>query len=699
MSLYLLFGKVLSSDVGMEPVHWAMNWFSIGSSTPFNVNLEVYVDNLTVVMLVVVTLVSFLVHLFSMGYMKKEERYPTFFAYLGLFSFSMLGLVVTSNILMLFIFWELVGFCSYLLIGFFWKKPSAAAACKKAFITNRIGDTGFFLGIMMIAVTVGSFSFPDIYESVRAGLWDPTMLTIAGLLIFLGAVSKSAQFPLHVWLPDAMEGPTPVSALIHAATMVAAGVYMICRMFPFIAGWDAGALDGVGEAVMMSGNYAASNALSIIAIVGGFTAIFAATIAVAQYDIKRVLAYSTVSQLGYMCMGVGVGSVSAAMFHLFTHAMFKACLFLGSGSIIHGMHHEQDMRQMGGLRKRMPVTYWTFLLATLALAGLPLFSGMISKEAILTQAMASWDTKGGIVAGLPFIFGVIAAGLTAFYMLRLVINVFFGKPRNQEKFDHAHESPWTMTVPLVVLAGVSVIGAGLAIPGGPGTHWFQQRTNQEVLVSQMMTDETIPLNAPRVDNFDEAAAREAWSPNGQYHHQYLHDPPAGANEAVGKFHRSFVGAHWPTFFFATGMGLLGLFLSWWIFSKNSSRVFVKEGGLLARYQKVLINLYYIDNFYLAAPVAFCHWLARVVRRFDQIVVDGLVNIWGAITRSLSWIAGQIDYHGVDGAVRGTGEAAFVAGRRVRRLQTGRIQDYIGLTVFCLGVVFVVVVVFSTKFGS
>ncbi|MCA9321519.1 MAG: NADH-quinone oxidoreductase subunit L, partial [Planctomycetes bacterium] len=407
MSVYLLITEVFGSTHGItDPYFWEMNWLTLGQTTPFVLNFEVMVDNLTIVMLNVVTLVSFLVHLFSTGYMHGEERYNRFFAYLALFTFSMLGLIITSNLLFLFIFWELVGLCSYLLIGFYFQKDSAAAACKKAFLTNRVGDTGFFVGIMMIFVVVGSFSFPDIYDSVRQGLWQPWLLAVAGVLMFTGAVSKSAQFPLHVWLPDAMEGPTPVSALIHAATMVAAGVYMICRMFPFLAGWDAGA----GEAAMLTGNYFESDALFVVAIVGGITAIFAATIAVAQFDIKKVLAYSTVSQLGYMVVGVGVGSMSAAMFHLMTHAMFKACLFLGSGSIIHAMHHEQDMRKMGGLRKKLPITYITFLVATLALCGVPFFSGMISKEAVLTQAYAYWEYHKHLSHGLaipqllPFVF-------------------------------------------------------------------------------------------------------------------------------------------------------------------------------------------------------------------------------------------------------------------------------------------------------
>jgi NADH-quinone oxidoreductase subunit L len=674
------FGPAEAMRHGMAPVMWKTNWIAIGESSPLTIDFEVMVDNLTVIMLFVVTLVSFLVHLFSSAYMHGEKRYNRFYAYLALFTFSMLGLVITSNLFLLFVFWELVGACSYFLIGFYFEKPSAAAACKKAFLTNRVGDTFFFLGIMMIGTVVGSFSFPAIFESVRAGQWEPTLLTVAGLCVFAGAVSKSAQFPLHVWLPDAMEGPTPVSALIHAATMVAAGVYMVCRMFPFIAGWD-GPDIGSGAAAIMTGNYMDSTALSIIALVGGFTAIFAATIAIAQYDIKKVLAYSTVSQLGYMCMGVGVGSMSAAMFHLFTHAMFKACLFLGSGSVIHAMHHHQDMRDMGGLRRKLPVTYWTFLIATLALCGLPFFSGMISKEAILTQAMAYAHYKGDALAWLPFIMCWITAGLTSFYMFRLVINVFWGQPKNRQLYEHAHESPLPMTIPLLVLAGMSVIGAGLAIPGGPGTGWFEHRSSPEVLVGELMTSESI---------VPDAVTRAAWADHGQWHDPHADAPRPNATEPVRRFYESHHWAHWPTMLFATGIGLIGIALSLFIFWKNAGREYVKKDGLLDGYKAVLTDLYGIDKFYAAVPIAFTHWLSRVCLAFDKYVVDGIVNAAGVLARVAAWFAGRLDYNGVDGAVRGSGELAFVVGNRVRRIQTGRIQDYLGLTVFGLALVFVLV---------
>ncbi|MEJ2506308.1 MAG: NADH-quinone oxidoreductase subunit L, partial [Ignavibacteriaceae bacterium] len=342
-------------------------WINLGN-TPImgeiKINLGILIDNISTLMMVVVMLISFLVHIFSIEYMRGDPRYNRYFASLGLFTFSMSGIVLTHNILMMYIFWELVGVSSYLLIGFWFEKKSAADAGKKAFIVNRIGDIGMFIGILILFTTYHTFTFDDIFQQISqghlpfdSGFW----LTITGLLIFAGAIGKSAQVPLHVWLPDAMEGPTPVSALIHAATMVAAGVYLVVRIFGILT----------------------ADAMLIIAIIGALSAFIPATIALTQNDIKRVLAYSTVSQLGYMIMALGVGAFKFAFFHLITHAFFKACLFLGSGSVIHAMHHEQDIRNMGGLRKKMPVTYYTFLIASVAISGVPLTSGFLSKDGIL----------------------------------------------------------------------------------------------------------------------------------------------------------------------------------------------------------------------------------------------------------------------------------------------------------------------------
>jgi NADH-quinone oxidoreductase subunit L len=404
-------------------------WLNVGN---LQVDFGLRFDPLSL-MLLIVTGVGSAIHIYSRGYMRDDPGYSRFFASLSLFTFSMLGIVLANNFLMMFIFWELVGVSSYLLIGFWFEKPSAADACKKAFITNRLGDFGFLLGILLVWSLLGSLHFgalKDALEQNPAALGG--LATVAGLLIFCGAMGKSAQFPLHVWLPDAMEGPTPVSALIHAATMVAAGVYMLCRVF-FL-------LDLPG-----------SIALNVIAWIGAFTALMAALIAVQQNDIKRILAYSTLSQLGYMVMAVGVGGPTQAMFHLTTHAFFKALLFLGAGSVIHAMHHEQDIWKMGGLKAKMPITYWTFLLGTLALCGVPPFSGFFSKDAILAVTL---NPEHG--SPVLFAIAVSVAVLTTFYMFRLVLVAFHG-PAKSHGVEHAHESPKVMTLPLLGLAVPSVL--------------------------------------------------------------------------------------------------------------------------------------------------------------------------------------------------------------------------------------------------
>jgi len=418
---------------GDTEIHPKVSWLAIEKLLVVDIGLQI--DKLSKLMLCVVTGVGSLIHIFSLGYMKEDRDFSRYFAFLSLFIFSMLGIVLADNFVMMFIFWELVGVSSYLLIGFWFEKPSAADAAKKAFMTNRVGDFGFLLGILMVWAAFGSVSF-DVLEKEKA----TALCGLAGFLIFCGAMGKSAQAPLHVWLPDAMEGPTPVSALIHAATMVAAGVYMLCRVFFLIEGtW----------------------AMEAIAWIGGVTALLAALMAVQQDDIKRILAYSTLSQLGYMVMVVGLGGehnvhyaitgvagTDAAMFHLTTHAFFKAMLFLGTGSVIYACHHEQDIWKMGGLRKRMPRTYWTFLIGTLALCGVPLFSGFFSKEAILTVAYKE---------SMPlFLIAVAVAVLTTFYMTRLFLVAFGGEPRSKYA-EQAKESPVVMTVPLLILAVPSVI--------------------------------------------------------------------------------------------------------------------------------------------------------------------------------------------------------------------------------------------------
>src|ERR1022692_3491093 len=417
-------------------------------------------DPLTAVMLVMVTFVGLLIFIYSVGYMAHDENFTRFFTFLALFAGGMLGVVIANSLLLLFMGWEMVGLTSYLLIGFWYNKPSAAAAAKKAFITTRIGDVAFLLGMVWLYSQTGTLLFYDdghgcMEQSALAKMVVQTtglgmaVSTGIGLLIFLGAMGKSGQVPLHVWLPDAMEGPTPVSALIHAATMVAAGVFLVARVYPLIS-------------VHIEGAAAATAALQAVTWIGAITAVFAASIAVAQNDIKRILAYSTVSQLGYMMMGLGVGGAAVGMFHLITHAFFKALLFMGAGSVIHGTHEEQDVRRMGGLRKFMPVTFLTYAIGMLALCGFPLlFSGFWSKDGIL-EAAQHWS-----VARTPFYMLVFGALLTAFYMTRQVAYVFFGTWRGDKP---AHESPAVMTVPLAVLAFFAM---ALGLIGTPAWPWFR----------------------------------------------------------------------------------------------------------------------------------------------------------------------------------------------------------------------------------
>jgi len=403
-----------------------LEWLNIGGL--FKVPIGLHIDQLSKGMLMVVTIIGSLVHIYSLGYMAEDEGKSRFFAGLSIFMFSMLGIVLADNFVMMFIFWELVGVSSYILIGHWYDKPAPPAAAAKAFITNRLGDFGFMLGILLIWVRTDAIAFSAIQHAMPKLAADPVYLTVATLCVFCGTVGKSAQFPLHVWLPDAMEGPTPVSALIHAATMVAAGVYMLARVFFLVE--------------------ASPCAQQVISTIGITTAVLAALMAVQQNDIKRILAYSTLSQLGYMVMAVGVAAEKAAMFHLFTHAFFKALLFLGSGSVIHAMHHEQDIWKMGALGKKMPVTFITFVIGTLALTGMPLFSGFFSKDAIL---MAAFERNLFI-----FALALFTAFLTSFYMFRLVLVTFAGKPKS-DAAKHGHESGPIMTIPLAILAVFSVI--------------------------------------------------------------------------------------------------------------------------------------------------------------------------------------------------------------------------------------------------
>jgi NADH-quinone oxidoreductase subunit L len=441
------FVQVASGSVISVPLY---TWLTSGH---LDIHIGLYIDRLTAVMLLLVTGVSSLVHIYTIGYMHGEPGYARFFSYIALFTFSMLMLVLADNLLQLFVFWEAVGLCSYLLIGHWYERASACAAATKAFLVNRVGDFGFLLGLLLVWSHFGSLNylevFPNLHEangltinllSALGGTWEVSLFTLIALLLFTGAVGKSAQVPLHVWLPDAMEGPTPISALIHAATMVTAGVFMVARLSPIYN--------------------LSPTAMSVVAVTGGITMLLGATIALTQTDIKRVVAYSTVSQLGYMVMACGLGAYASGMYHLLTHGAFKALLFLGCGSVIIALHHEQDIRRMGGLKNKLPITYWTFVVGSLALAGFPLTAGFFSKDDILVSAWSS----GSLGQGLA-IAGLLTALLTAFYSFRLVFVTFWGESRvDPHHADHIHEPSKTMTTPLLILAFFSIATGYLGIP-------------------------------------------------------------------------------------------------------------------------------------------------------------------------------------------------------------------------------------------
>ncbi len=447
IAILAVFGSFLISVVtffevvsGKTQNYDVYTWVLSGS---FKVSVGFLIDQLSAIMLIVVTTVSLLVHIYSVGYMHGDTGFYRFFSYLSLFTFSMLMLVMGNNLLQLYFGWEAVGLCSYFLIGFWYEKKSAADAGKKAFIVNRFGDFGFGLGVFMLFLFIGSIQYSDIFakvgtlqgQTISLLGFNVDLITLIALLLFCGAAGKSAQIPLHVWLPDAMEGPTPVSALIHAATMVTAGVFMVARFSPLFN--------------------LSPTAMAVVAITGAVTSLFAATIALVQNDIKRIIAYSTCSQLGYMFLACGVGAYGAGVFHLYTHAFFKALLFLGAGSVMHAMQGELDIQKMGGLRKYMPLTFWTFLIASLSIAGIPGLAGFFSKDEILWLAY-----NGGTVGKIVWVMGTLVAGITAFYSFRIIWLAFFGSFRGGRELEHhLHESPSSMTVPLLIL-GVGAVAAG-----------------------------------------------------------------------------------------------------------------------------------------------------------------------------------------------------------------------------------------------
>lgn len=617
-------------------------WIDFGERA---LRIGLQVDNTSKVLVFMVTLVCSMIHIFAAAYMKTrdgipEPRYTRFFAYLSLFTFSMLLLSLSDNLLTLFIGWELMGLCSYLLIGFYYEKKSACDASLKAFMTTRVGDVLLFLSLTMIWTMVGSLRFEDIYVGIQSGKLSGGVLTAAGLLALGGAIGKSAQFPLHTWLPDAMEGPTPVSALIHAATMVAAGVYLSARLL------QVGMLD--------------ASATLFIAYIGAFTAVFAASIAFVQNDIKKVLAYSTISQLGYMMLAVGVGNYTAAMFHLLTHAFFKACLFLGSGSVIHamheGLHHVhvhadvQDMRNMGGLRRRMPLTFATFLISTLAISGVPLTAGFLSKDAILAGSLAfALEHPEHIL--LPLL-GFSVAMMTAFYMFRLVFMTFLGEPAERaeethrahiaEAHRHLHESPALMTVPLVVLA---IFALGFFWSLNP----FAEGWIGEVAVRQ-----------------------EPWMTHSASEHVDSHDVAETHSERA---------AHSVAMVLSLGVAGVGILLAILVYGTRSVRV---ERLATTPFAEILRRKYGFDELYDYLFVRNLLRVNRVAAAFDNAIVDGAVN---GVARALAsgrysftWFSGAVDRYVVDGAVNGIAYVLKGLGTAFRRLQTGMLNSYL-LVVF------------------
>jgi len=631
LSLYVLITKLTS--IPHESVTNSLTWVTIGS---LQIEVGIMIDNLAAVMLVVVTLISTLVHFFSMGYMKGDVRYSRYFATLGLFSFSMLGIVLTNSLLLMYVFWELVGISSYLLIGHWYEKKSASNAANKAFIVNRIGDFGMFLGIMILFISFSTFSFEGIFGAIESGtlpFGSEGWLTAAGLLIFCGAAGKSAQFPLHVWLPDAMEGPTPVSALIHAATMVAAGVYLVARVFPMLT----------------------ADALLVIAYIGAVTALIAATIAVTQFDIKKVLAYSTISQLGYMIMALGVGAYTAGFMHLVTHAAFKAGLFLGAGSVIYAMHkslHDlddhktdaQDIRNMGGLKSKMPITYATFLIFTLAISGIPFTSGFLSKDEILAGSLAFSSINGHWL--LPVI-GFAVAGLTAFYMFRVLLLAFHGKASNSKRIEGIKESPLMMTIPLIVLATISLFVFYSFNPFGAADGWFFAAIERPLSI--------VP---------------ELLQPAGNaLFHEVLHDVHGTAMTL-------------SILIAATGILLAFAVYHW---KKISADTLAQKAGVLYRGAS---SLWYFDEIYDRVFVNGLFLLTKISRWFDENVIDAIVNGTAVVIRGISIVSSWIDTNIVDGLVNATATTADRAGGLLSHVQTGRLQTYLVYIVFSFLVLFI-----------
>ncbi len=646
-SVYIMVQRVFF--LSAPKIDFTFRWIDLGAiigHPGFALDLGIAIDNLSAIMLVVVTLISALVHLFSLGYMKGDVRYSRYYAYLGLFSFSMLGIVLSNNILMMYIFWELVGICSYLLIGHWYEKKSAADAGKKAFIVNRVGDVGFFIGVMILFTQLHTVLFKGIFSGIANGQLSGTWLTVAGILIFCGAVGKSAQFPLHVWLPDAMEGPTPVSALIHAATMVAAGVYLVARVYPMLTG----------------------DALTVIAYIGVITAFISATIAITQNDIKKVLAYSTISQLGYMIMGLGVGAFSAGFFHLVTHAAFKAGLFLGSGSVIYAMHHEQDMRQMGGLRRKMPITYWCFVIFSLSIGGIPFTSGFLSKDSILAGTLAYGRLSGNYL--IPVVAYAVVF-LTAMYMFRLIIMTFHGEPRDQHKFEHAKESPAVMTIPLIVLASLSLFFFYSFNPFNPEKGWIPQAVERPASVVHPLQQRIWDITKVDVITLKDRSALASGKVNVQ---NYVPQPGDVVTHTT-PYEIVLEEAHFPGLELSLSMAFLGILAAFVIYQWKKIEAEKLKQAVKPVYT-FLLNKWYFDELYGATVVGGTIVLSKVLAWFDNNIVDGIVNGAATLTRVGSSLSGKFDHYVVDGLVNFLAWFTGLLGGGTRKVQTGKVQTYI-----------------------
>ena len=640
-------------------IHKVFNWFDISfGGHPFKIDMGIYIDNMAAVMLLMVTGVAFLIHVFSTYYMKGEARLGRFFTVMSLFTSAMLGLVLSDNLLSVFIFWELMGFCSYSLIGFYYEQEGAGEASLKAFMTTRVGDVFFLLGILAIWSVVGNVTFVDIYQAIGDGRFTGfyalgiPLATFAAFAVFMGTVGKSAQFPLQVWLPDAMWGPTPCSALIHAATMVAAGVYLSLRAFPLL---ELGGLTPV------------------IAYTGALTAFGAATIALVQTDIKAVLAYSTISQLGYMVLGIGVGAYNAAFMHLITHAVFKACLFLSAGSVIHSLHdhhtdtHVQDMTRMGGLRRKMPLTFVAMLCCTLAIAGFPLFSGFVSKDRILGEALlkAMADPLFLPVA----VLGFVAAFLTAFYMFRMLFLTFFRAPRDTKLYEHTHKETlsWNRNAPLLILAvftlglwySGSLTGQGLKRLAHDRYEWFQTL-----------------IVKPKLEKFSQENKENKENKENVEFKTSQYDPQHGLSEKEGhRVHRIHVMGAILSLFIATAGFLLAFFMYYARSSLIRPKFFTT---ILSPWHKALQHKYGFDKFYIKVLIQrlllplnslFSFFDMKIVDRF---CVDGL----GKVNKVLFQVSKWFDNLVVDSLmVDGTGVVVRFFNVVFRALQSGKIQFY------------------------